>query len=929
MDALRSFWITLWHVDVHKDHHEDRADIINGFLPDRGVYPTRLWNAWVNPKDPEVVVAKEETQGSRAPIAGKTNTFDTLFNYMFPGLGKQLPIYSADGKPFEDWSCAAIQAATPAHPAFAPTGSIDVAMNPQISDDAYSLKIFQYRNPDKSFGVNMDSFREFIGGHPLLLTVDTSVDLETLIGNYGGIAYGYTREIENDPAAKMNYLSSKDPTYQSNYYTERVVSEGGLNPSGVVYPSYTDGNDEMSFFYCKYPVILSCTGERDANKGTLNTSMSYIKDGNTINIPVGANKANGFEKAKDLIKSVFGITQSAEKKELVYISKHHGDIAQTMVKYRKIMLTNKSTNAVIQSSNCKNVFVSIDMNACMKAFTLRNDFVWMYSADKTRLFVWKNTRLNDPKTVFETTKTSALSKINALIKDVEIYNTNVERINVQGNAFYQHIKTNFLYKPKGGTLVDAYKNYIKDGIQLAILSKYVPKEPLTPISELAVNYMREQSSHIGSLMYNEDGSSMKIINDIMVEIGNIKQLIHLPAEFTTLTVMKADGTPQPVSIEKDVLFQKTPSKITGRRLGNIWDSIDLLYNPGDKGVESLLCRNGTRFNSSWGLDIILNIYNRLKEYNPDYADKFVGSLNEVVSTDFTKQVSFHIGLNIIGLGSIISAAPSAGGSRYSTRRIKRGGGQTRTTTRVSNTHPPTTLRLKLQSTNTNDELLEVAIDDMLSDMMNHVYLYSMIRYETSYKAVLEQFNTCMNATYGIQLPAAIRRTAAGYPDKQIGGDGEIDFIKEMASYMSGLEPVRSGRIATEDTVFNDSDIFASTYSEFEQYTEIIKNFLINKDNIGSRLLRVTKGRSKSVVDKRIETIEFIKDMLDTLNNDDIDDEEWAIYASRYLPIEDRRAVVDANKKAILTAREARYAERLARTRAMEGGARCKTRKHRK
>ncbi len=935
IQARNAFWTTLWHVDIFKDHKAIEEAVVNKFLPNNGEYGATVDQTWDEGAS-KVVISEKDKTGHRG-IVPYTNTADTLFNFLIPKLGEALP-FTIEGKPFVDWSCATLQAAAPE------TWVTDLQVNPQISNSKYDIKVFKYRDEEGTTKINVDELKAFMGGHKLLLTVDTSVDLTHVIGKYnpgdpGDLIYAYTREIENDAASKINFKSSdKEPyeeLFKKRYYTEKVTSEGGLNPTVITYPPYTE-NDPMSYFYCKYPVCLKCEGAgADDTKKTLRTSLFYMKGTKTgtktIIIPDGANKAKGFEKAKENLLSAFGFrAKSEDMLEAVYISKHHGDIAQTMVKNRNIVLTSANGGPVVNSQDYKNVFVSIDMNACSKAFTLDADFVWMYTADKTRLVVWKNQRLTSPESMFPAKVQQYNSMYEKLQRDIESYNVHVGRILTEKAEFDAYVGSfvklsdseiaaaardadtvaaTAKSKKEKDPLVRIYIEYIKKGIQIAILSTFIPTEaivriePLPPILTFA---------------------GIEAVEEAIKALQVKRDSLPLSSGFEKISLFDATGNLRGVSVEKTLSFVKEGTTITQQKLDNIWESINLHYKPGDKTfAENLLCRNGTRFNTSWGLDIILSIHRRLALYNPGYSRLYIKKLYTLFVPKSEKQKNFYIGLNILGLTDGITR--TSGGTRK--RRTLRGGAVTETTqTRTSSVRPsnrPSTVsHLTLQVRTYEDDFI-LAVDDMLSDMYEHLLFLNTIRYETDNLKVLEAFDRCMFNIHGIHMSSDIFRRL--YYRGQIGGDDEEEVLQmitqtieaaegkegEEAALKAALEAAGiegeaagagaaaaaaaagAGAVAgtegaavevtteAEYQLFQEGDTFATLYSEYEQYVQVLinlknhkiltritkisvklKNYVLNKKEKPSK-------RTREVVITREQLIQDLEDLLEELNSEEM------------------------------------------------------------
>jgi len=547
------------------------------------------------------------------------------------------------------------------------------------------------------------------------------------------------------------------------------------------------------------------------------------------------------------------------------------------------------------------------MNACSKAFTLDADFVWMYTADKTRLVVWKNQRLNSAASMYQAKVQQYNSMYEKLVQDIKSYNENVDRIRYEKAGFNTYVGSfvagllpseiaaaiaadtaaaTAKSKKEKDPLVRIYIEYIKKGIQIAILSTFIPTEDRVIIESLPA-----QLTFDPAIIFKTDDeatTALKAVEVAIIALEEVRSSLNLSSDFEKISFFDVDtGKPRGVGVEKTLLFLKQGTTIKEKKLDNIWESINLEYKPGTRTFsEKLLCRNGTRFNSSWGLDIIFSIYRRLALYNKAYSDSYKLRLFHLFDGNFEKQNNFHIGLNILGLADGIPkpVTRTRGGTRK--RRTLRGGAVT-TTTRTSSVRPsnrPSTVSHLTLRVRTYEDDFNLAVDDMLSDMYEHLLFLNTIRYETDNLKVLQAFDRCMFNIHGIRMPADIFRTL--HYKGQIGGDDneekELEEITNVATNAAAAAAAAAGAgavagtkgkavevtTAAEYQLFQKGDTFATLYSEYEQYLHIV-------NNMPRLLLRVSEpSRPAEEVERRKALLKAIEEILDLLNAEEMEEFDY-------------------------------------------------------
>jgi hypothetical protein len=683
---LEDFWKTLWHVDVFKDQESSYdKDIVNGYLFDNTYTTNQPYTKMVGTKDTKYNISVATEKASRyggneirgtTPLLGKEELFEYLTGIKdFTTFVKKDIGYSEE-----------------------------VILNKKLMGDGIKYEVKVFDEQGNLYGPNgktkINKLPEYIG-NPLALYVDTTSHLPDLLLNYkkgGGqpIIYAYSREIQSDPAEKSTYLSITDANFDKSlgkgaildlkeilketfYYELPSKESDSKNPESLVYAPYSN-TDGLSYFYCKYPVFLSNEGINDEKKKTLRVEISYVKkDGDKeriIVVPEGANTAGAFNKIASNLKKILGVKDNNEKKEMMFISKHHGDVAQSLVKFRdinmKCPIKPKQTPDIINTSDYKAAFVSIDLNAITKALTVGIPYIFMYppaqyrdKAKGGKMIVWKNNNLNTPRNQFESEKKYTLDQNQRVIEGLQKYNDNIKDINENLDKYNTKVTSVFSetkfkilsdeeFDPSKATTLDAiakkYAEILKFGFRIATLSKFLPQNKLSKLEAF------DKSTDINGITIDDETSDEEIIEKIreikkiQVELSDKeKEFSQIPSTYQKILTMNGDNL-ETISVDKDIVLKfetsalkaeaerRMPAKVyfqmgrrADKRILEMWDMINLSYNFGDLKFESLLCREGTKLNNCWGIDIIHFIYSNLNIYNSNYAKDFVTKIQDLVS----------------------------------------------------------------------------------------------------------------------------------------------------------------------------------------------------------------------------------------------------------------------------------------------------------
>ena len=902
---LLDFWKTLWHVDVYKDHENTYdSTIVNSFLPDDGIYST-------DQIIDDYKISSAGQKANRNGGDGKVLGFEELFKYLTAIDLADIKNQPVDGKIIE-------------------SNLNETIMGKKVN---YQIQIFEDNGAGKEL---LDNISNFIGQYNISLFVDTSSHLSELIENYDQtkkIAYAYTREIESDPADKTTYLTiGKDN--QKRFFYEL---EAPNNPTVITYPPYPDTNainpaitDCMSYFYCKFPVFLSNNGIREAPKYNLKTNLSYVRnDGKIITVTDGANTAGAFDKFKNGLKKIAGLGSDKDMKQMVFISKHHGDVAQSLVKFRDVKMKCPKTEEVINTDDYKATFVSIDVNAIIKALTIETPFIFMYPPDKKRIIVWKNNTLNSPAIQFESEKKYTNELHAKLLISVDKYNTDVIHITINKDMIDAKIKDvltpkDILSDQKIDYYANLYKETLKAGVHISTLLNYVPElnqeyaqvDPNTFNMQQTINKIT-----IDGLKDDEIQNKINELKEIQKVLKQKESELVIPLNYRT--ILLEGGNLEPVSFEKDVIIEfkefqekaatvvKKQANIRGvysfkrdnKKVDHMWSVTNLAYNIGDFSIDSLTCRFGTKMNISWAFDIIYYIYNNLRD---NYKDNFIKTLRNIVQKTPTmprkptKMDTFIFGLSLIGIPLPI---------------ILTGGSETLT---ITETIQPITLqnqskviRLTNKKHNNLDEEKEpleiIALKTEYNDIIAHLefiidiiylYEYSGRIPETAFELFgLKSYDKFFKGVFGSQYQvsgqtlsglSALRRQQQIKNKIQMNGGAKqyIAYQSNLIKEVFETEGIGHTSVATRAAtraeekitpVFDDSNFLTSHFSIIKLYEEIVSKE--NEDSLDARIERIYSLRPFESRSKVLSELYEKKNYINSLINQ-IKDEEKKVWEEK-------------------------------------------------
>jgi hypothetical protein len=547
----------------------------------------------------------------------------------------------------------------------------------------YNYKVFERYSKGEKEASKAKAIGEFMR-EPFIKITDTSKGGHEMITNWpdNKLIHAHTREVEMDPATKMR----PDAETASKFYYEDIVNNE--NPKFVEYPAYVPGgnNSELSYFFSSRPVVLihhGVKGGKDYKKFKMIVDFQYTDEkNNEIILKDGDNIAGAL--TKQILKGLGKLTPEKYKTKLegIFISKHHGDIAQVLTYKRNIRLTNFANNTKIYSTdNYTHVFESLDALPVLKAFLIGVDSVWFYptvsptvkgAKDTGNLvIIFKRLKSQSEIEAIEEEKQKILAKeltkkrnelnklVNKLGSDIAEYNAKVGVINEKIRNFINSAKYHIQNSSRVvGDLATKYRNIIKSGLEVGILSSFLPKEYLQIID---INEIISISANI-----NKADVTIDKLNIYHNKIIQIQSNLKIPKSYLDINVYDVlldniNGINiyklKDVKIAKSIVFEGTQNKYDDRMKIITLDESKL---SGILPTSPITGSLTARFVSGWGMDLILTAYNRM--LNNDLSNIFIGTLDSL----FTKPQATDIQIQIYSIMKrpiVASIEVAKGGSR--------------------------------------------------------------------------------------------------------------------------------------------------------------------------------------------------------------------------------------------------------------------------
>jgi len=642
-NQLTDVWCRLIHIDVEKDHGTNyNTHTVNSFLP----YDKYKSNFFGTPEnDASGQLISRDFHG----VMDKDGIFNAVVDTTIETINKI--------------NC----------------NDEERTITIRITNEQYNYKCFDIsgaENQERS-DILASTIQQFIGPHTFSAFIDTSNKTEKLIGalppNVLNIVYAYTSAVENDAAGKMNKTSVKGGGFAVENYNEFLrkfylekAPESKKGMKAITYPPFSNNTRSLglSHVMCKYPITLELHNGTNFKDGKLNVALTYIKDtGKTVRILENENIAT---KVRKTLKTVFRIQLSNNEKEKIFISKYHGDIGQVLEMYRDIELVNTDTK---HTSDMKACFVSIDLNAILKAFTEGIDLVFYYINASDKLIVFKNINLNDPRVILSNFQNQVRALHTQVKAELEEYNKNIDSINKVKGKFDKKVEEILQGSPSGATPREKYIHAIEKGVQIATLIPFVPMKGL---SQLMVE-------DIGDIS-NVDEAKKKL-----QELYEKRNEMKIPAEYTKLNVMAEEELAE-TKLANELIISATGNRTSFTCVaGNIWNTINFSKlplishaNSGAAGAGAAAQANqaglpenvrlATKLQTFLAIDVVLFIYNRLQNY--DVHEKFISFIKKAFDSGSEEEKYFSSVLNITRMKATTGGSRYSGGTRMKNRKTK-------------------------------------------------------------------------------------------------------------------------------------------------------------------------------------------------------------------------------------------------------------------
>jgi len=218
-----------------------------------------------------------------------------------------------------------------------------------------------------------------------------------------------------------------------------------------------------------------------------------------------------------------------------------------------------------------------------------------------------------------------------------------------------------IFPPEGVDTVARYKSILVKGVQIAILCKYLPSQPLIELTKIT-------DGDIQFINAVEFGGGLQRLQEITGKVYELESNSRLPTAYfdDSYNVLDASGQLQPVKLEKEVIFTITGAAQRGKniRLEDGWACINLtkVLTPGEYNT-----RIGAKFTTWWGIETIHYVYTNILTYNKEIADRFIQSLYNLLDNE--QKGIFQFLLSLLKI-PVVGAEMMRGGNRitYSTKK---------------------------------------------------------------------------------------------------------------------------------------------------------------------------------------------------------------------------------------------------------------------
>jgi hypothetical protein len=620
---IEDFWLALMNTDIKKDHGKDydleivKRIIANNTFHDELQKTMMIVKGYGSIEHNRVIGGISEAGASDydslwncllydklESIDRKNNTYDKIINST---IGKTGNLY-VNGTPFE-----------------------------------YTYQVFVRPVVDNTSDFNTKPINNFIGSDFVKIT-DTGRKIEEMIMSWNSdtLHQAHTREVEIDAASK-----TRSKGIESKYWVETI--QNNKNPIYVEYPKYEIGkkNNELSHFFSSRNVILEHKGVVKAT-GKINVNLYYQNDKNEMTkLDSGLNTAAAYTKK---VKNAFGSKEADDIKEAIFLSKHHGDIAQVLSYYRNITLTNNfnnpQTDIRTKNKGFLHVFETIDILPTLKAFSIGVDCIWFYPPstkedNDKRLIIFKrlkseedfqkqeqklNREINRKQKQVINLYNSLKIKVDEYNEKIKKINTNIKNFNERAELELKQISDKAINVANEKKRIEKYKSLIEKGLQIGILSCYLPPFELKVVE-------------LGKLNLPV---SLSDLEKEYVRLLDIQNDLKIPNSFLNLKILKGDNTLENVEISKALVFEENKPKYDV-----CFNRITLLQIENVSSISKLTGGLGTKFLSGWGLDLLSCAYNNIKNDSIKY--KLIEYLSNIFTGDDNASNIFNNGTYLLGI----------------------------------------------------------------------------------------------------------------------------------------------------------------------------------------------------------------------------------------------------------------------------------------
>jgi hypothetical protein len=668
----------------------------------------------------------------------------------------------------------------------------------------YIYKVFNRPAVDNISNFNTKPINDFIGSDFVKIT-DTGKKIESMIKSWGSntLHQAHTREVEIDAASK-----TRSTGIESKYWVETI--QNNKNPIYVEYPKYEIGkkNNELSHFFSSRNVILEHKGVKQTGK--INVNLYYQNDKNEMTkLDSGLNTAAAYTKK---VKNAFGSKEADDIKEAIFLSKHHGDIAQVLSYYRNITLTNfnKQTDIRTKDKDFLHVFETIDILPTLKAFSIGVDCIWFYPPsvaseedNDKRLIIFK--RLKSEKD-FKKQEQKLFNEIKrkqkqvaTLYKSLKIkvdeYNEKIQNIKTKINNFntravveLDEISARAINLANEKERIEKYKSLIEKGLQIGILSCYLPPVELNAVE-------------LGNLNLTVTLSGLQ---KEYVRLLDIQNNLKISNDFLNLKILKDDGTLPYLNISNIIVFEENKPKY------------DVCFNrislPQIKNVSSigkLTGGLGGTFISGWGLDLLSCAYNNIK--NIHIKRTFIQYLSNIFNGNENYSIIFNHAKDLLGITRNLAESSFHGGTRRVTGTVT-----------VFETRKKSKTKTKTKTRNNKFPGEGHVLEDIQDNILLNIVVYELDEYFKFFLDVLKEDDK-----------SKIRELIYKWLDKMYPSEVSHDYSN--ISFTLEDEPN-----------FDPDNKFRFIFTDYGNYIELY-NILKNRlDNLKS-----LKATSKNVILKTI------------------------------------------------------------------------------